>query len=155
MTDASAGPNPPALPTQTVSFSGRYLAMVGGLLILIIAMLAVLWVRERSRRVEAETTAAELKKENAKLQFILGMTFKGGAAPSTAPAEEGPSSPPIQPFQRQDQVPVTVTLDGAKRAAFRLSAEGAARFGFREGDVILVMPRAAPTSAPETTGSGR
>ena len=148
MTDDNAKQHLPLPSVQTVSFSGRYLVMVGGLMILIVAMMAVLWVRERSRRVDAEAMVVELKRENAKLQLVLGMTMKSGPAMSAGPTEEGPSLPRIQPFQRQDQFPVPVTLNGVQREAYRLPADAAARFGFREGDVILVMPRGAPTSTP-------
>jgi hypothetical protein len=132
-------------PVPTVSFSGRYLAMVGGLLVLIIAMLAVLWVRERGRRVDAEAQVMELRRESQKLNLMLSLMTRSGAA-----------EPSVQPFQRQDQVPVAVTLDGARRDAYRLPAAAAERFGFREGDVILVVGAGAgSTSAPATTGPGR
>ena len=158
MTDDNATPNPPAVPSQPAAFSGRYLVTVGGLLVLIIAMLAVLWMRERSRRVEAEAAVVQLKEKAAQLPLLLSMMTRSMPGPGSAPAAEEPSLAPIRPFQRQDQVPVTVTLDGVKREAFCLPADGAARFGFREGDVILVVgPKKAAASAPgpESTGSGR
>jgi hypothetical protein len=133
---------------ETVSFSGRYLVIVGGLLVLIIAMLAFLWSKERGRRMDVEKAFADYqgKAEQDKrniAQMMLGQMARPGGD------DHG-----VRPFQRQDHVPVTVTLDGAKRPAFHLPAAAAERFGFQGGDVIVVdgAPASGPAGGTEAPG---
>jgi hypothetical protein len=144
-----AEPNAPVLPAAppvpTVSFSGRYLVIVGVLLLAIIIMLAALWTRERSRRVVAENDRQVLLDQLDATKKSIGQIMMGSMGSMGPPAMELPS---IRPFQRQDHAPVTVTLDGAKRSAYVLPVAGAARFGFQAGDVIVVMEGPASTSSP-------
>lgn len=132
--------------TGTVAFTTRYAAVVGVLLLTIITTLAALWMRERQRRVSAENReallSAQMEKNKSGFAEMLASKIDLGAVES-----------PIHPFQREDSVPVTVTVDGAPRSAYRLSAGGAARFGFHPGDVILVAegnPNRGP-SRPATS----
>ena len=63
------------LPEPTTSQSGAnntHLMYVGILLVLIIGLLAVLWTRERRRRVAAEQTAVNLRQENQTLRNAVG-----------------------------------------------------------------------------------
>jgi len=125
------------------TFSARYLALVGGLMALIIAMLAILWMRERGRRVGAELRCQRLQIQYQQLRAALSQLAMGQlSTPSSQPA--------VTPFQRQDQVPIRVVLDGRPRDAYVLSAEGARRFGFHGGDVILVGEDTSPTTRPTT-----
>jgi hypothetical protein len=137
MPDDSA---PPAPPAQTVPLSGRYVVIVGGLMLLIVVMLAFLWTTERRRRQKAEDFIVELQAKNKQDQQGLAQMMMGQMV---GRGSEGPS---VRPFLRQDHVPVSVTLDGAKRQAYLLPASGGERFGFQAGDVIVV--EAAPTTGP-------
>jgi hypothetical protein len=55
-----------------------------------------------------------------------------------------------RPFQREDQVPRTIIVDGRPREAFTIPPSAGERFGFEPGDVILVAPTAAtaPSAGP-------
>jgi hypothetical protein len=139
-------PISPPPPKQAVELSPRYLAVVAGLVLLIVATLAFLWTRERKRRIAAEDDAmqcaAQLDKVGAAMaQIQLSSLMQRGE-------EKG-----IRPFQRQDQVPTAVTVDGARRPAFTLPADAGERFGFAPGDVVLVAQRPATSSAPATAPS--
>jgi hypothetical protein len=139
MTEANPVPQATAQPSRSLTVGAGYLATVGGLLLVIIVVLATLWTRERGRRVDAEEAVVRLQKQNQQLSLMLTLSARSGAV-------EGA----VQPFQRDDHVPVTVSLDGARREAYRLPAPAAERFGFREGDVILVVPAPATRPAPST-----
>ena len=56
---------PPEVNDSSVS-ANRYLVLVGGLLVFIVALLAVLWVQERSRRIAAEVEIKRLQQQAAR-----------------------------------------------------------------------------------------
>ncbi len=132
---------------QTVTLSGRYVVAVAALVVLIIGTLTYLWRRERSYHLEAARAGALLQSENARMKQVL--LQMGSLGPKLEAPE--PAAAAMRPFQREDHVPVPVTVDGERRQAYRLPASGATRFGFREGDVILVVASPASASAPATT----
>jgi len=117
------------------STDARYFALVGGLLVVIVAALAWLWLAERARRVDAEEALAEVRERRA-LSLAEVMRI-GGAAP---PAGEA--------VRREDLSPRQVTVDGRLREVFFISASGGRRMGFRGGDVIIVAETPAPSSRP-------
>jgi len=150
MTDANSVPQPPAArPSQTFTLSAGYLAMVGGLLLLIIAVLAALWIRERNRRIAAQREVVQLIEQNERDKRNLAQMMLGAMGRQIAGEAEA------KPFQRQDHKPVPVTLDGAKRQAYVLPASGAQRFGFQAGDVIVIEEESPATtsSAPSAPSS--
>ncbi len=116
----------------------NYLVTVGVLLVIIIALLAVLWVRERRARVAAEQTAATAQRELEGLKAVLGRTLmtrgRGGD---------------IRPVQRDDLPYRKVDLDGRRRAMLELGASSGRRLGFRPGDLILIGED-PPTTQPAT-----
>lgn len=116
------------------SVSTAYVAIVGGLLIVIIMALAFLWWTERSARRASEAAAnariAAMKAEQAKR-----MDFMFAGAKLVAPAAPEESQP------RQ------VNLDGQTRQAKLLDPQAATRLGFAPGDLILVP---ASTTQPAT-----
>jgi hypothetical protein len=66
----------------------RYLAVVGALLLVIIASLAGLWIRERVRRVQAENELAQATRKAEGLQIALMRFLVGGqtSAPTATSA---------------------------------------------------------------------
>ncbi len=109
----------------------RNLLIVGGLLIVIIASLAALWQKERSRRGRAEESLVEMHVNYSRLQTA--------AAQMTLSAQAG------RPVRRADLPADQVTLNGQRRIALRLGADTGERMGFAPGDVILVSTRPAVT----------
>ncbi len=103
---------------------GGYLAVVGGLLLVILVALAVLWLRERSRRIAAEADAAWLSRR-MQGQQMLGQ-IAGLAGGSSAPA-----------IGRRDYRIETVSVDGRDRAVFVLDPSAAERLGLAPGDVLI------------------
>ena len=76
---------------------GRYMAMVGTLLVVIVAALAVLWLNERIRRTNAEQQVIQLRSENARLRAVVGQLAIPPQALPPAPAEENaPTSAPAR-----------------------------------------------------------
>ena len=57
------------------SSDGKYLAVVGGLLIIIIAALASLWIRERRGRILAESRLGAVQAKYEQLQSIMGQVL--------------------------------------------------------------------------------
>ena len=111
---------------------GKYLAIVGGLLLTIIVALAVLWLSERRGRLTAEAEAARLRRRQRALQSVLpGLTGMPGASP----------------IRRDDLQPTTRELDGRQREVFTISAAAGERLGFEPGDVVEVAP--ATTTRPK------
>ena len=140
----------PAAPFQTATLSAGYLVTVGGLLLLIIGVLAALWMRERNRRVAAERDVSQLLEQSDRDRKMMAQMMMGSIGRQIGPEAEG------RAFQRQDHKPVSVTLDGAKRQAYILPASGARRFGFQAGDVIVVEEDSpATTSSAPSTSSAR
>jgi hypothetical protein len=122
----------------------RFVLIAAGLLVLIMGTMAVLWLRERNRRQEAERQLVETR---GQLRQLLGAQVQGmlgGGAPS------GPAVPVDQmQFER-------VTLDGEPVRAIRIPAATARPLGLRPGDVLLVSeaPATRPTTAPGEGGEG-
>jgi len=134
---------------QTVTLSGRYVVAVGGLVVLIIGALAYLYAREVKRTRDARGYIAQLERQNEQIkQALMQMGSFGPKLEAPEPAAAAAATT-VRPFQREDHVPVSVTVDGERRQAYRLPVSGATRFGFREGDVILVV--GSPASAPGAT----
>lgn len=67
----------------------KYLALVGVLMIVIIGLLAVLWVHERTRRIAAERDAIRLQQKLEQFQSVLGplLSEPTEEQPATAPGE--------------------------------------------------------------------
>jgi hypothetical protein len=113
----------------------RHLVLIGGLMVLVIALLAVLWARERRRRVRAEGALAD-----ARLQLeVLRQT---GGAGGWARPEPGPTL-------RRDRLPAEAAeLNGRPVTLLRLDADLARRLGLRPGDLLAVSPPTRPATRP-------
>jgi hypothetical protein len=123
----------------------KYLVIVGVLLVVIIAVLAVLWRKERCARADAERRLSELTKSQAlpaELQRVLA------GSPTMLPPDDGPP----RPVQREDLPAETLQFKGRSRTVLYISPDAGRRFGFRNGDLIVVGgdPEArADTDTPE------
>jgi len=116
----------------------RFLVAVGGLLLVVIVLLAGLWLRMRRRAERAESQIAELARQRSQI----------GAAVQQVMAEHAAGLA----VEREALEPRRVTLDGRQVTALRLPAGEGERLGFQPGDVILVesAPATAPASGPAT-----
>jgi hypothetical protein len=135
--------------TKYMQVSGTYLALVGGLLFLIIATLAMLWIRERNRaddqRRRAEAAETALGDTQNKMQ-IMGQLMGGPGGHLF-----GGGGEKFQPFQRENVVPRKVPFEGQDRSLFTITSGFGQRIGFNPGDLIIVAP--APTTSPTTRSS--
>lgn len=109
----------------------RQLVIVGGLMLLIIGLLAFLWTRERSRRVTAQRQLAVLHQRHDALNTTLANVLVGRAEDSS------------RKVRREDLPQEQALLNGKKATVMRISATAGERMGFRPGDIIIVSPRPA------------
>ncbi|HET6427859.1 MAG TPA: AbrB/MazE/SpoVT family DNA-binding domain-containing protein [Phycisphaerae bacterium] len=111
-----------------------FLMIAGGLMVLIMALLAGLWLKASRRAAAAEDQLAQLRRRDAA---------------SLAEFKELLRSQPLIPAVDRDALPTReAVLDGKPVRAFRLPADVAERIGLAPGDVVLVEP--APATAPST-----
>lgn len=138
MMDEAPSPRPTAAQADI-----KYLAFVGGLLVLIVAALASLWLMERARRVNAENQLDHANRKAEGLQAVFGqmLTERSQAAIGEA-------------IQRSDLAPKTGSLDGLPVSVFEISASAGRRIGFLPGDVIRVSPE-RPATSPSTRSDGK
>ena len=135
----------------------RYLLLVGGLLVLIIALLAFLWLQERDRRQRAQTNLQVAQDKLKKVQAVLGF---GGASASDAEAARrfareaaaarGGGAGGIAPVDRANLPAERGQLNGQPVTVLRLGAAGGKRLGFEPGDVIVVSE--PPAEEEDTSG---
>lgn len=134
-------------PSVSAQGEGKYLVVVGGLLVVICAALAVLWVRERGARVAAESLAATLQAQLQREQFS-GALGKGMLPPGMLGAM-GQGS--VAPVRREMLSARTVECAGRRRQMLLLPAETGKRLGFEVGDLILITEPPAPATRPGAT----
>lgn len=125
--------------------------IVSGLFVVIIALLAILWMRERTSRVRAQNDLATMTrrhKEQGKQQVVQQ------ALSRILAAESGRG---VQPFGRTDLIASRdVRLDGKNRQGLYVTAEAGRRLGFRAGDLIIVSkvaPAATQAASEPSTAS--
>jgi hypothetical protein len=118
---------------------GRYLLVVGGLMVLIVLLLAGLWLIERRTTRDLADRLRALRQDvgrRGQVEDMLRQMLRGGRPPETRPLE-------------RDDLPVeTVTWNGRPRAVFRISAADGRRIGLRPGDAVVVatQPATGPAS---------
>lgn len=129
-------------PTSPDQADTKYLIIVGGLLMVIIATMCLLWMRERGKRMEAESKLAEINSRDAKVQSVLSQLMGGEPGESMRPAVAS-----ARPVERGDLRPVAGTLNGEAVQVFEVSASAGERIGFRPGDVVRVatLPATSPS----------
>lgn len=131
---------PPEKAQQKVPTPLNFSVIVSGLFVVIIALLAVLWMRERAAGAKAQKDLAGMKqmcKDMALREMTMRMMMEGSAG---------------RPFTRADLVATRdVRLDGKNRQALHITAEAGRRLGFRAGDVIVVSE--APPARTQPAGA--
>ncbi len=148
------------VPPRSAADESKQYLVIGGLLVLIIALLATLWVRERRSRVSAEATVVQLRQQLQAIQQLSGLRtlgqgdealqealrqrMEGGELEPLAPGTEPPALP--APVQREDLPSETAEFQGRVRTVFRISEAAGRRIGFAPGDVVVVQE--SPATAP-------
>jgi len=130
-----------------------YVMIVGALLVVIIAALSVLWLNERRARMDAEVRLSRLRGAGGSFQNVLDEMLK--SRQFVEPPEEAAATQPheqLRPVRREDLWAETVEFKGRPRTVLYVSAEAGRRFGFRDGDVVVVGE--GPASRPATDRSG-
>ncbi len=96
-------------PADETQIDQRYNVVVAFLLVLILACLSTLWLRERNRRIEFEARATQLVRENLQLratveQLILNRpAVQGGDARKAWPPAQAETAPASQPTTDRGQ----------------------------------------------------
>lgn len=121
----------------------KYFAVVGVLLLMIIASLCALWLKERSNANQLAGRVRQLRSRRLSQAQLRQMVSSRLAA-----ARSGG----VQPIRREDVYKAPATLDGEKVQVLHISPDAGRRLGFRPGDVIHVGREAAET-APATQES--
>ncbi len=110
----------------------RFFIIIGALLVVIIATLATLWMRERGR-------CRDLVYENAKLAEAIDKSkAAAGLQMMMAKALAGEGQGGAKTVDRELLSRQTLTVDGRQREALMLPAAVAKRLGFEAGDLIIV-----------------
>jgi len=104
----------------------QYIVTVGVLMVLIIALLAALWARERAARLSAQRELAKALRQCRGMQSALGQIIAQNTAGRT------------QPIHRADLPTRTVRLDGVTRPLLLVGSAAGRRMGFAAGDMILI-----------------
>ncbi len=127
----------------------RFVIITSSLLLLVIAMLAGLWLRMRTRALRAEQQVTRLVKTQ---QAGAGVRFSGSPETLDAMLQQMVAKAMSQAVNRDDLRTEKVNLDGRGVKAVFLPADAAETLGFRPGDVIIVeKPPPTTTTAPVTT----
>lgn len=124
-------------PQQGQSMDTRYLAVVGVLLVMIIASLAALWLMERQRRVAAQQQLAEAGNPLSEL-----LKKVDGPAPGGLPRARGEAA-----LGAEDIIRKTPTEGGDE---LTITAAAGERLGLSPGDVVTVArPLGTRPAAPD------
>ena len=122
--------------------------IVSGLFVVIIALLAFLWMRERSAGAKAQKDLVGMRRLCEQMNDRLTVQK---ALHSMLAAE---STGRVKPFGRTDLVETReVRLDDKKLQILEITAAAGRRLGFGPGDVIVVSkspPATKPASRPST-----
>ncbi len=123
---------------QTVSPAGdgKYLLLVGGILLVIVLTLAVLWQLERHRRISAQEKFTNCAEELNKANLYSEMLSRANKAIESVGVD------------RENLTSRQVDLDGRPRKLFRISAAAGEKMGFLPGDLVEI-DNPPPDSAPE------
>ncbi len=124
---------PEAKPAEESSPDSRYLAIVGGLLIIIIGVLATLWLRERSRAAGLENEVYRLRRRGEQMQ-LAGQVFLSQYAGK------------VDPLSRNEWHLEKRRFEGKLHDVFVLKASAADRLGLAPGDVAVGASPTEPTT---------
>ena len=74
-------------PARLECLGVKYLAAVAALLVVIIALLGVLWIRERAAHIAAERQLSALRMRHDQLQAVVGQLLVPAQSPGLQPGE--------------------------------------------------------------------
>ncbi|MFP4053566.1 MAG: hypothetical protein ACLFV7_06865 [Phycisphaerae bacterium] len=126
---------PETKPVDESPPDNRYLAIVGGLLIVIVGVLATLWLRERSRAAVLENEVSRLRRQTEQMK-LAGQVFMSQYAGK------------VDPLGRNEWYLEKRKIDGQLREVFVLKASAGQRLGLAPGDVAVVASPAEATTRP-------
>ena len=121
----------------------RFMVVAVGLMVVVTALLAGLWLSMRARAIGAESELARLRPELDKHRDVTAV-FERAVKDGWLP---------IRVVDRSELPTVTVKLDGREVKALTLGARIGESIGFAAGDVIIVQPP-TPTTATAPAGGG-
>jgi hypothetical protein len=121
--------------SQTRQSDRAFYLLVTGLLIIIIALLAFLWLRERRAGGDLQQQMAEMELAFKQQRQALGQMLVAEARSQ---------------IDRDMLAARTLELDGQPRQALMISAKAAERIGLRPGDVLIVGEAPATRPSPAT-----
>jgi hypothetical protein len=110
-----------------------YLTTVGVLLVCIIALLSILWVRERSAR-----TAAERDRDAAEGARDAAVRKYDGLAQAVGAVMDGALKAQARTIRRDELPTREAKFEGRPRSVLELDPAAGRRMGFAPGDLILV-----------------
>jgi len=128
---------------------GKYFAVVGALLVMICAALAVLWILERRGRLRAESDAVQLRRD---LQIAAALAARGSMMSGMGAMGGAGHGARLRAVQREELATQLVEYSGQPKQVLVLPAGTGRRLGFQVGDVIVVS--AAVTTAPSSRPAG-
>ncbi len=115
--------------------TGGYSLAAGVLMLSIIVMLAILWYRERSARIEAQQTISEMSTQSDRIRDLL---MSVGPASIDVGGVVSPAAPVIS---RETLQPKVMNIAGKDYHAFNVSERaGELLGGFQKGDMIIIGP---------------
>lgn len=115
-----------------------YLLVVGILLVLILASMGILWMRQRQQTRQWRQRAAELRQKLDERTMMLQQLAEF-------------ESQAVEAVQRADLPARDATVDGESRTVLLLSARRGEKLGLRPGDLVQVtapVPDTGPATRP-------
>ena len=127
----------------------RFVIVASSLLLLVVAMLAGLWLRMRTRALRAEQQVVRLMNTQ---QVGAGVRFSGSPETLDAMLQQMVAKSMSRVVNRAGLRVEKANLDGRDVEAIYLPTDAAETLGFRSGDVIIVeKPPPTTATAPITT----
>lgn len=124
----------------------RFVIVTSSLLLLVIALLAGLWLRMRTRALRAEQQVTMLIKTQRAGE---GVRFSGGPNKLDAVIQQMVAKARSRAVNRDNLRAEKVKFNGRAVKAIYLPADAAKTLGFKPGDVIIVeKPAPTTTTAP-------
>ena len=104
----------------------KYLIVTGGLLVLIIVCLSVLWLMERNKRISAEVRLGQSLQRQGSLENILGRML---------PERRGASIGLRDVVEKK-----VVNINGQKKTAVYVTPSAGRRLGLNAEEVLIIAP---------------
>ena len=115
--------------------AAKYFMAVGVLMVIIIMLLAVIWMKERTARIQAQREALRsYRSMEGDIAEITGRIARASA----------------EPLHRDDLPVRDVMLDGAPRKLLLVGPAAGQRMGLQSGDMVLIVEE-DPSTRPSQT----